>query len=98
MLGLNASPEAVANLRHQMGLRSRPAAQRYLAWLAGMLHGDLGVSYTYQTPVAGPGRRTDRRLPLPLAVLAMALSIVIGAPIGALAAAQRGKRGRHRGS
>jgi len=88
MLGLNANPEAVAALRHQMGLEG-PAPQRYLAWLLGMLRGDLGVSYTYQTPVAG---LVAERLAvsLPLAAAAMVLSVVIGAPIGALAAARRG--------
>lgn len=88
MLGLNANPEAVANLRHQMGLEGS-APQRYLAWLLGLLHGDLGVSYTYQTPVAG---LVAERLAvsLPLATVAMALSVLIGAPIGALAAARRG--------
>ena len=89
MLGLNASPEAAANLRQQMGLEG-PATQRYLAWLLGMLHGDLGVSYTYQTPVAAlVAERIG--VSLPLALLAMVLSVVIGAPIGALAAARRGK-------
>ena len=89
MLGLNASPEAIANLRHQMGLEG-PAAQRYLAWLLGLLHGDFGVSYTYQTPVAALiAERIG--VSLPLAGLAMAQSIIIGAPIGALAAARRGK-------
>lgn len=89
MLGLNASPEAIANLRHQMGLEG-PAAQRYLAWLFGLLHGDFGVSYTYQTPVAALiAERIG--VSLPLAGLAMALSIIVGAPIGALAAARRGK-------
>lgn len=89
MLGLNASPEAVANLRQQMGLEG-PAAQRYLAWLLGMLHGDLGVSYTYQTPVAAlVAERIG--VSLPLALLALALSVVVGAPIGALAAARRGR-------
>jgi peptide/nickel transport system substrate-binding protein len=88
MLGLNANPDAVANLRAQMGLEG-PAAQRYLAWLLGLLHGDLGVSYTYQTPVAG---LVAERLAvsLPLAAAAMVLSVVLGAPIGALAAARRG--------
>jgi ABC-type dipeptide/oligopeptide/nickel transport system permease component/ABC-type transport system substrate-binding protein len=88
MLGLNATPEAVANLRAQMGLEG-PALQRYLAWLLGLLRGDLGVSYTYQTPVAG---LVAERLAvsLPLAMLAMVLSVVLGAPIGALAAAKRG--------
>jgi len=89
MLGLNASPEAVANLRQQMGLEG-PAAQRYLAWLLGMLHGDLGVSYTYQTPVAAlVAERIG--VSLPLALLALLLSVVVGAPIGALAAARRGR-------
>jgi ABC-type dipeptide/oligopeptide/nickel transport system permease component/ABC-type transport system substrate-binding protein len=88
MLGLNANPEAVANLRHQMGLEG-PVPQRYLTWLLGMLHGDFGLSYTYQTPVAG---LVAERLAvsLPLAAAAMALSVAIGAPIGALAAARRG--------
>jgi len=72
-----------------MGLEG-PAAQRYLNWLAGMLHGDLGVSYTYQTPVSAlVAERIG--VSLPLALLAMALSILVGAPIGALAAARRGK-------
>lgn len=89
MLGLNASPEAAANLRQQMGLEG-PAAQRYIAWLLGMLRGDFGVSYTYQTPVAG--LLAERiGVSLPLALLAMGLSVVVGAPIGALAAARRGK-------
>jgi ABC-type dipeptide/oligopeptide/nickel transport system permease component len=88
MLGLNANPEAVANLRHQMGLEG-PVPQRYLAWLLGMLHGDFGLSYTYQTPVAG---LVAERLAvsLPLSAAAMVLSVAIGAPIGALAAARRG--------
>lgn len=89
MLGLNASPEAVANLRQQMGLEG-PAAQRYFDWLLGMLRGDLGVSYTYQTPVAAlVAERIG--VSLPLAMLALILSVVVGAPIGALAAARRGK-------
>lgn len=89
MLGLNASPEAVANLRQQMGLEG-PPAQRYLAWLLGMLRGDLDVSYTYQTPVAAlVAERIG--VSLPLALLALILSVVVGAPVGALAAARRGK-------
>ena len=89
MLGLNASPEAVANLRQQMGLEG-PPAQRYLAWLLGMLRGDLGVSYTYQTPVAAlVAERIG--VSLPLALLALILSVVVGASVGALAAARRGK-------
>src|SRR4051795_2532782 len=50
MLGTDASPDTVAALRAQLGL-DRPAPQRYLAWVAGLLTGDLGQSYTYKVPV-----------------------------------------------
>jgi peptide/nickel transport system permease protein len=41
MLGLDASPEALAALRAELGL-DRPLAVRYLAWVGGMLTGDFG--------------------------------------------------------
>jgi peptide/nickel transport system permease protein len=50
MLGMNASPEAVAALRAQLGLDQGPV-ERYLSWVTGMLRGDFGISYTYRTPV-----------------------------------------------
>jgi peptide/nickel transport system permease protein len=43
VLGKTASPEQLAELRAQMGL-DRPAAERYLDWLGGLLTGDLGNS------------------------------------------------------
>lgn len=89
MMGLNANPESVAALRAQMGLDA-PLLQRYLGWIVGLLHGDFGVSYTYRVPVA---QLVAERIAvsLPLALLALALSIVIALPIGMFAAARRGK-------
>ena len=52
MLGLNATPEAVTNLRHTLGLDG-PLLERYVSWVLGLLHGDFGISYTYKVPVAG---------------------------------------------
>ena len=52
MLGLNATPEAVAALRHALGLDG-PLVTRYFTWVLGLLHGDFGISYTYKVPVAG---------------------------------------------
>ena len=43
VLGKNATPEQLAELRGQMGL-DRPAAARYLDWLGGLVTGDLGNS------------------------------------------------------
>ena len=41
MLGLNATEDAVAALREQMGLNER-VLTRYLSWLSGMARGDFG--------------------------------------------------------
>ncbi len=89
MLGLNATPEAVAALRDELGLDDSLAA-RYLDWVSGMLAGDFGMSYTYRVPVAELiGDRIV--VSLPLALLALALSTVIAFPVGIIAAARRGR-------
>ena len=88
MLGLNASPEAVATLRRELGLEGAPLS-RYLAWAGGMLTGDFGVSYTYRVPVSQ--LVADRlQVSLPLAAYALVLSTAIALPVGMLAAAKRG--------
>ncbi len=89
MLGLNATPEAVAALRDELGLDGSLAA-RYLDWVSGMLAGDFGMSYTYRVPVAELiGDRIV--VSLPLALLALALSTAIAFPVGIIAAARRGR-------
>ncbi len=89
MLGINARPDTVAALRHQLGL-DQPVLVRYLAWIGGFFTGDFGISYTYRVPVAELVR--DRLwVSLPLAVMALALAIVIGFPAGILAAARRNR-------
>ena len=88
MLGINATEDAVAALRERLGL-DLPPVQRYLAWIGGVLRGDLGVSYTYSEPVAA--LIADRIVvSLPLALLALALSTAIAIPVGMLAARHRG--------
>jgi peptide/nickel transport system permease protein len=87
-LGTSATPETLAALRHDMGL-DQPLFVRYGQWLAGALTGDLGKSYTYGVPVAG--LIVERlAVTLPLAVLAIILSILIAVPLGVAAAARRG--------
>ncbi|MDD9909609.1 MAG: ABC transporter permease [Ahrensia sp.] len=88
MLGINATDEAVAALREQLGL-NRPPIERYFAWIGGMVVGDFGTSYTFAEPV------TDLVVErvvvsLPLALLALALSTLIAIPVGLFAAAKRG--------
>ena len=93
MMGLDASPQALAALRAQLGLIGSPTA-RYFAWLGGMAQGDFGLSYTYRVPVAG---LIAERLAvsLPLTLLATLLSVGIGVPASYAAAAARGRAADH---
>ncbi|MCB8881608.1 ABC transporter permease [Acidisoma cellulosilytica] len=52
LLGQSATPDALAVLRAKLGL-NEPAYLRYLHWLWGVLHGNLGNSLTTGTPIAG---------------------------------------------
>lgn len=89
MLGLNADEATVQALRADLGLDGSKA-ERYLTWIAGMVQGDFGTSYTYRVPVAE--LVADRLwVSLPLAVLSLILSTVIAFPVGLLAAANRGR-------
>src|SRR5690606_2940727 len=89
MLGLNASADTVAALRHRLGL-NEALPLRYLHWIAGMATGDFGQSYTYKVPVAD---LVAQRLAvsLPLALYALLMAVLIAFPAGLLAAARRGR-------
>lgn len=79
----------LAAARAQLGL-DRPFLVQYVTWLAGVLRGDLGVSFWSKRPVM-----EDLLAALPvsveLAVLAMLLSMLLALPLGALAAARQGR-------
>lgn len=91
MLGVNAQPDTLAALRSELGLNlSKP--ERYLSWVAGMLQGDFGTSYTYRTPVSG--MIADRLwISLPLTIYALLLSTALAFPAGIYAASRRGRAG-----
>jgi peptide/nickel transport system permease protein len=91
ILGPDAEASAVTALRTQLGL-DRPAPMRYAEWVGGLLTGDLGTSWTYRVPVA------DLLAPrlavtVPLAVLAMVISIAVAFPLGVFAARHHGRLG-----
>lgn len=91
MLGTEAREDTLAALRAQLGL-DRPAHIRYVAWIGGLLSGDLGTSHTYGVPVAGLiGERLA--VTAPLATLAFVLSAAIALPLGMFAAQHRGRAG-----
>lgn len=88
MLGDDATPDRVAALRHELGL-DRPLLVQYASWLGDALQLDFGTSITTERPVLD---EVLRRLPrtLELSLLGLALAVVIGIPIGLLAAIRRG--------
>jgi peptide/nickel transport system substrate-binding protein len=91
MMGLQADPDTVALMRHQLGLDAGPL-QRYGSWVGGLLHADFGLSYTYRIPVSA---LLDERLQvsLPLALYALLLSTAVAFPSALYAAARRGRFG-----
>ena len=91
MLGPDAAPSAVRALEHQLGLH-QPATTRYLHWLGGMVQGKLGVSHAYGSPVAALIAQR-LALTLPLAMLAMLITVLLALLIGLFAAAHHRKAG-----
>jgi len=84
MLGIEASPEAVARLRESLGL-NLPVPVQYVRWVGRAVAGDLGRSIQYDVPVAG---LILSRLPvtLPLTLMAAALMAAAAIPLGVFAA------------
>lgn len=89
-LGQSATPEQVAALRHDMGL-DRPAPERYLDWLHGLVHGDPGMSLVANMPVR---MVIADRLPnsLMLAGFTALVSVPLALAIGIASAINRGGR------
>ncbi len=87
MLGPEATPDQVAELREQMGL-NRPLYERYPRWLFDTLRLDLGQSIFLNKPVSAA--ITERLMPtLQLTLYALIIAIAIGVPAGVVAAMNR---------
>jgi peptide/nickel transport system permease protein len=80
ILGQSATPEALANLRAELGL-NEPAFSRYFSWLGNALTGDLGTALTNGQDIATSlGRRLGNTLFLAFwaAVISVPLAIFLG--------------------
>ena len=88
MLGTEATPQKVAALREELGLND-PVLVQYGRWAAGLLHGDMGTSYSYRMPVAG---MVANKLPvtITLTLMAFVLMVVISIPLGIYTAKHEG--------
>ncbi len=87
--GPSATVEAVARIRHELGL-DRPLWEQYITYMDRMIHGDLGFSYRKQTAVVD---LILSRLPFTLALIlgGVFVELLIGIPVGLAAAISRGR-------
>jgi peptide/nickel transport system permease protein len=84
MLGEEATPEMIEDLREELGL-DLPLHIQYLRWLRGILSGDFGRSILTKQPVA---EALIHRLPITieLTLLAFLISLLISLPIAVASA------------
>ena len=85
--GIAVDPVTAAQMRTEMGL-DRPLPIQYGDWLMRFLHGDMGISYRSDRPVA---TMLLQALPYTLAIAAsaMLLTLLISLPLGIAIAAYR---------
>jgi peptide/nickel transport system permease protein len=86
--GPNATAADIAIITKNYGL-DRPLAAQFLDWARNVVGGDLGRSFLYHAPVADLIRD---RLPvtLTLGVTGLTIALLVGLPLGILAAVREG--------
>jgi len=87
-LGEEATPQAIAELRHQMGL-DRPVAAQYAAWLGDLGRLNLGRSLQDNTSVSG---LIAQKLPttFELSLLSLVVALLLAVPAGIVSALRPG--------
>lgn len=83
MVGRYGSPELVEQLRHELGL-DRPLYEQFVDWVAGLLGGDLGITFRSRQPITPI---LIGRIPatVELAAGAFVIAVLLGMPSGFLA-------------
>lgn len=88
LAGEERDPAGITYLREKYRLND-PVPVQYAAWLGGVVTGDFGTSIRTRLPI---GAMLLEKLPvtIELAVLSMLVAVLIGLPIGIVAALKRG--------
>ena len=83
-----ATAEDLEAIRHDLGL-DKPVVVRYIDYMAGMLHGDLGVSYISKTDVF---QTYVEKLPatIKLSFASILISVILSVPLGIYSATRQG--------
>lgn len=91
ILGLDATDDALAALREQLGL-NEPLLTRYFSWIWNALQGDFGISHSFRVPVAELiGERLG--MTVALAVAGMIATLILALTLGIGAAARHRRIG-----
>ena len=87
LLGEEATPQALAALRHQLGL-DQPLPSQFGLWFWQLLHGNLGQSIQLQQPVL---EAIVQRLPVTaeLGIISLLYSLALAIPLGIYSATHR---------
>lgn len=90
ILGDSATPQAIAELRAQLGL-DLPLLSRYGSWIGGVLRGDFGVSLV--APGGSVASRIGEALPvsMQLAAMAVLMALVVAIPVAVWSAYRQGR-------
>ncbi len=87
IVGNGADPQTYELKREELGLND-PFLTRYLNYMKGVVTGDLGKSWSYDTQVSAELARTIPKT-LILALSSVGLMLVIGLPIGIVSAVRQ---------
>jgi peptide/nickel transport system permease protein len=87
MLGQEATPEAVASLRRELGL-DEPLPVQYVDWVSGMFVGDFGTSISSGAEVSSLIAQAAPRT-LSIALFGVLLGLAVSIPAGVVGATRR---------
>jgi peptide/nickel transport system permease protein len=93
--GPHAGPEQIESLRKQLGF-DKPLPVQYMKYMSGLLRGDMGISVETRRPVR---EELMKYLPatVELSIFALAISVLLGLPLGVLSAVRRNSPIDHSG-
>lgn len=88
IVGERSTPEMIAKVREELGL-NQPLWRQFVVYVGNLLEGNLGTSIRTQRPVV---EDISRFLPatLELVVVALAITVLTGVPLGVASAVWRG--------
>jgi peptide/nickel transport system permease protein len=88
MLGSDFSRESYAKLYHELGL-DQPLLAQYVQWLGRFVQGDWGSSYVSKQDIFEQAVLQALPVTLTLAAFSLLIALVVGIPLGVLAAVRR---------